>query len=333
FLDARHWSAMSWPPKSTAHHTGAKRLYSTVSEPAVDTNPAQHHLSSFASQFVGIGFVGQRRGGAHDFGCWLAGSRNLESPPSKQIFEERLGGLIMARRGRRPDGKRRAGNLKALGFGGGIDHDGRDTEAILGHRKLQPRQRRRFRACSDGRRPRWRMRRGHRHRWRQDTVADKPASQRRFIALSGELGGGDTEHAGGHLAEKGRYDGRGANTLDQNRTHILADLQQRGLVSRLRGGQHAGQSFEKRAGKNAREGVRLRAERSRRRRGRKRVGVPVEKSIHRIAQTVGLDCGRNGLADGPAELFRQSRKPGRAAKYAARLRQYPFAHARQLKRR
>src|SRR5215472_6648382 len=108
FLDARHWSAMSWPPKSTAHHTGAKRLYSTVSEPAVDTNPAQHHLSSFASQFVGIGFVGQRRGGAHDFGCWLAGSRNLESPPSKQIFEERLGRLIMARRRRRPDGKRRA---------------------------------------------------------------------------------------------------------------------------------------------------------------------------------------------------------------------------------
>src|SRR6516164_5054962 len=51
-------------PKSTAHHTGAQRLYSTVSEPAVDTNPAQHHLSSFASQFVGIAFMeGGRRAG------------------------------------------------------------------------------------------------------------------------------------------------------------------------------------------------------------------------------------------------------------------------------
>jgi hypothetical protein len=68
FSDARHWSATSWPPKSTAHHTGAKRLYSTVSEPAVDTNPAQHHLSSFASQFVGIAFMGRRRRGAYDFG-------------------------------------------------------------------------------------------------------------------------------------------------------------------------------------------------------------------------------------------------------------------------
>ena len=55
-------------PRSTAHHTGAQRLYSTVIEPAVDTNPAQHHLPSFASQFVGIGFVGRRRRGAYDFG-------------------------------------------------------------------------------------------------------------------------------------------------------------------------------------------------------------------------------------------------------------------------
>src|SRR5262249_34178834 len=54
-------------PKSTAHHAGAQRLYSTVIEPAVDTNPAQHHLSSFASQFVGIAFMGRRRRGAYDF--------------------------------------------------------------------------------------------------------------------------------------------------------------------------------------------------------------------------------------------------------------------------
>src|SRR6516225_8214221 len=38
-----------------------------------------------------------------------------------------------------PDGKGRAGSLQALRLGRGIDHDGRDTEAILGHRKLQPR--------------------------------------------------------------------------------------------------------------------------------------------------------------------------------------------------
>ena len=45
-----------------------QRLYSTVIEPAVDTNPAQHHLSSFAPQFVGIAFMGRRRRGAYDFG-------------------------------------------------------------------------------------------------------------------------------------------------------------------------------------------------------------------------------------------------------------------------
>src|SRR3989442_5179268 len=72
------------PGKSTAHHTGAKRLYSTVSEPTVDTNPAQYHLPSFASQFVGIGFVGERRGGAHDFGRRFSGFGHLESSPSQQ---------------------------------------------------------------------------------------------------------------------------------------------------------------------------------------------------------------------------------------------------------
>jgi len=56
-------------------------------------------------------FVGQRRGGAYNFGRWLAGFRDLESPPSQQIFEEGLGGLILGRRGRRPDGKRVAGSL------------------------------------------------------------------------------------------------------------------------------------------------------------------------------------------------------------------------------
>jgi hypothetical protein len=96
-----------------------------VSEPAVDTNPAQHHMSSFPSQFVGMGFVGRRRRGAYDLGGSFAGSGDLEPPSSQQIFKEGFGGLILARRGRRPDGKRRTGNLKALRLGGGIDHDGR----------------------------------------------------------------------------------------------------------------------------------------------------------------------------------------------------------------
>src|SRR5262249_62157359 len=122
FLGARHWSATSWLPKSTAHHTGAKRVYSTVSKPAVDTNPAQHHLSSFPSQFVGIGFVGRRRRGAYDFGRRFSGFGHLESSPSQQILKERLGRLILARRRRRSDGKRRAGNLKALRLGGGRAH-------------------------------------------------------------------------------------------------------------------------------------------------------------------------------------------------------------------
>src|SRR5262245_28039917 len=55
------------------------------------------------------------------------------------------------------------------------------------------------------------MRRSHCHRWRQDTVADEPASERQFIALSGELGGGNTEHGRGNLAENGRNNGRGAD--------------------------------------------------------------------------------------------------------------------------
>ena len=105
-----------------------------MSEPAVDTNPAQHHLSSFASQFVGIAFMGRRRRSAYDLGRRFSGFGHLETSPSQQILEEGLGCLILARRGRRPDGKRRARNLKALGLGGSIDHNGRDTEAILGHR-------------------------------------------------------------------------------------------------------------------------------------------------------------------------------------------------------
>ena len=79
--------------------------------------------------------------------------------------------------------------------------------------------------------------------------------------------------------------------------------------------------------------MRLRAQRRGRRRGRKGVGVSVEERVHRVAQTVGLDCGRNGLTDGPAELFRQSREPRRAAKDTAGFRQHPLAHARELKGR
>src|SRR5215471_6426603 len=168
-------------PKSTAHHTGAERLYSTVIEPAVDTNPAQHHLSSFASQFVGIAFMGRRRRGAYNFGRRFSGFGHLETSPSQQILEEGLGCLILAWRGRRPDGKRGARNLKALGLGGGIDHDGRDTEAILGYGKLHCWQRLRFaRACRKGCDARGRMRRSHRHRRRQNAVADEPAPQRRL---------------------------------------------------------------------------------------------------------------------------------------------------------
>src|SRR5262245_48776163 len=48
------------------------------------------------------------------------------------------------------------------------------------------------------------MRGCHCHRWREDTVADESASERQFIALSREFGGGNTEHGRGNLAEKGR---------------------------------------------------------------------------------------------------------------------------------
>src|SRR5215471_13365668 len=61
--------------------------------------------------------------------------------------------------------------------------------------------------------------------------------------------------------------------------------------------------------KTREKGVRLRAQRRGWRGGGKRVGIPVEERIHRVAQTIGLDRGRNRLTDGPAELFRQPREP------------------------
>src|SRR5258708_37856872 len=90
-----------------AHHIGPKRAFSTVPTPAVDANPAQHHLPSFAPQFVGVGFAGQRRGGAYDFGRWLARSRDLEKPPSQPTFEEGRDGLTTVRPARPPAGRTR----------------------------------------------------------------------------------------------------------------------------------------------------------------------------------------------------------------------------------
>src|SRR5260221_14745455 len=122
FVEAGLWSAMPWPTDSTAHHTGAKRPYSTVSEPAVDTTPAQHHVFSFPPQFVGMRFVGARRRGAYDFGGAFGGASELEPTSPQQILEEGFRGLILTRRGRRPEGGRRARNLKALRLGRGTDH-------------------------------------------------------------------------------------------------------------------------------------------------------------------------------------------------------------------
>jgi hypothetical protein len=91
-------------------------------------------------------------------------------------------------------------------------------------------------------------------------VADEAASQRHLIGLGRELACSNPEHGRGDLTEKGRNDRRGADALDQNRAHVLTDLQQFGFVFLVGRGQHAGQSFEERAGENAGEGVRLRAE-------------------------------------------------------------------------
>jgi hypothetical protein len=63
FLHARHWSAMCGPPDSAAHHTGAEHPRSMVSEPAVDTNAAQHHVFSFPPQLVSMRLVSLRRRG------------------------------------------------------------------------------------------------------------------------------------------------------------------------------------------------------------------------------------------------------------------------------
>src|SRR5919204_5240751 len=52
-VDARHWSAMCGPRISAAHHTGAEPRRSMVSQAAVDTDAAQHHVFSFPPQLVG----------------------------------------------------------------------------------------------------------------------------------------------------------------------------------------------------------------------------------------------------------------------------------------
>src|SRR5947208_5333197 len=102
-----------------------------VSEPAVDTHAAQHHVFSFPPQLVGMRLVGLWRRGTEGRGRSLAGARDLEPASAQQVLEEGLGRLIFARRGRRADGKGRAGDLQAFGLRSGIDPDRRDAEAIL----------------------------------------------------------------------------------------------------------------------------------------------------------------------------------------------------------
>src|SRR5215467_15798541 len=77
-VDARHWSAMCGPRISTAHHTGAEPRCSMVSQPAVDTDAAQHHVFSFPPQLVGMRLVGLRRRRAYGLGRSLAGAGDLE---------------------------------------------------------------------------------------------------------------------------------------------------------------------------------------------------------------------------------------------------------------
>src|SRR5262249_58623571 len=76
-VDARHWSAMCGPRISAAHHTGAEPRRSMVSEPAVDTHAAQHHVLSFPPQLVGMRLVRLRRRGTEGRGRSLAGARAL----------------------------------------------------------------------------------------------------------------------------------------------------------------------------------------------------------------------------------------------------------------
>jgi hypothetical protein len=64
----------------------------------------------------------------------------LSCPRRSKSSKKDFGGLILARRRRRADGKRRAGHLQALRLAGGIDHDGRNTKPILGNRKMKRRQ-------------------------------------------------------------------------------------------------------------------------------------------------------------------------------------------------
>ena len=69
--------------------------------------------------------------------------------------------------------------------------------------------------------------------------------------------------------------------------------------------------------------------------GGETIYAPIPVSLSVALDTRGgvksIDGGGDGLTDGPAELFRQPRNPGRTAKDAAGLGQHSLAHARQLK--
>ena len=86
-----------------------------MSASAVDTNPAQHHLSSLASQLMSVGFVCRWRERPHDLGSCICGWGDLDPASSQQVLEEGLGGLILTWRGRRAHGKGCTGNLRRSG--------------------------------------------------------------------------------------------------------------------------------------------------------------------------------------------------------------------------
>ena len=86
-----------------------------VSQPAVDTDAAQHHVFSFPPQLVGMRLVGLRRRGTDRLGRSLTHARDLKPASPQQVLEEGLGRLIFARRGRRADGEGRAGRWAPIG--------------------------------------------------------------------------------------------------------------------------------------------------------------------------------------------------------------------------
>src|SRR5262249_52358701 len=82
FLDARHWQAIFWRPNSPRASYRPQGCVLNGGNPRSRCESGAAPSAVLRAAIRAYGFRGERRGRAYDFGRWLAGSRDLQSPPS-----------------------------------------------------------------------------------------------------------------------------------------------------------------------------------------------------------------------------------------------------------